>query len=328
MVAMKILAALSKRALLLIFLACTDDNKPMIKGDLKSSNTFLEGRMVYLKDWKLRKFVDSCRIKNGQFSFTNKLDVSGFPFRAGLYYETLDPKWPHQVFGYRNPIHKNFTESTLYAEPGSMELRLDTIINRTNSKEVLFKIQNISRQTKVAFSHYQFKTGSSIADKDFEYNKSVIRQHPYSIEMLETLNLNKSAFDATQLRTLMSGFSDTLRTHPGFAKMEAYLATDNLTGTDFPTNLRLRIPDGDVASEIIDRDKPYNLVVFWASWCAPCRMEIPQIKKLYENNGEKLAIASISIDSDQPQWKKALAKEKDAMEAIPDIRFAKLSDTG
>lgn len=59
------------------------------------------------------------------------------------------------------------------------------------------------------------------------------------------------------------------------------------------------------------KGKKYYLVDFWASWCGPCRKEIPNLKKLYElYKGKGLEIVSVSIDKNETAWKKALAEEK------------------
>ncbi len=47
----------------------------------------------------------------------------------------------------------------------------------------------------------------------------------------------------------------------------------------------------------------YVLVCFWASWCTPCREEIPLLKELYKKyNKNGLEIVSISIDTNPAMW--------------------------
>lgn len=56
-----------------------------------------------------------------------------------------------------------------------------------------------------------------------------------------------------------------------------------------------------------------NVVVvdFWASWCRPCRMEIPNFKKMYEAYHDAgFEIYSISVDNDYAAWRKALTQEQ------------------
>jgi thiol-disulfide isomerase/thioredoxin len=51
------------------------------------------------------------------------------------------------------------------------------------------------------------------------------------------------------------------------------------------------------------KDHKYVLVCFWASWCKPCKEEIPQLKRLYEKyNSQGLEIVSISVDTNPMDW--------------------------
>lgn len=53
------------------------------------------------------------------------------------------------------------------------------------------------------------------------------------------------------------------------------------------------------------------LIDFWASWCAPCREGIPELKKLYDQyHSQGFEIVTISIYREKTDWKVAVLEEK------------------
>lgn len=54
----------------------------------------------------------------------------------------------------------------------------------------------------------------------------------------------------------------------------------------------------------------YVLIDFWASWCGPCRMENPNVVKMYNKYKDKgFAIYGVSLDKDKTAWLNAIKKD-------------------
>lgn len=72
--------------------------------------------------------------------------------------------------------------------------------------------------------------------------------------------------------------------------------------------------------DVIDRDgktvklssmipqNEYVMLEFWASWCGPCRGEIPHLRKIHDKYKD-FTIVSISVDEKDADWRKAMKEE-------------------
>lgn len=116
--------------------------------------------------------------------------------------------------------------------------------------------------------------------------------------------------------------------NPALAKLESTSATARQLVADFrkaraeAKEKRERMKEGNPAPEFtfqnvkgktVSLSKLKGKVIvldFWASWCGPCRQEIPHLKKYYEEfKGKGVEFLSVSIDAKKDAWTKAMKEE-------------------
>lgn len=70
------------------------------------------------------------------------------------------------------------------------------------------------------------------------------------------------------------------------------------------------------------------LIDFWATWCAPCVEEQPELKTLYETYNEQVKnntfeILGVSLDKSKESWQKAIERFKINWIQVSDLKFWK-----
>lgn len=111
----------------------------------------------------------------------------------------------------------------------------------------------------------------------------------------------KSAFEEVNIKRIPEKYQKLIAD-----KMNELRPVDSgMTSYDFT----LKDVDGNDVS-LSDFKGKVVLIDFWATWCAPCKKELPALLDLAKKlEGKELVILSISVDTDKKAWEKMVKSE-------------------
>lgn len=119
------------------------------------------------------------------------------------------------------------------------------------------------------------------------------------------------------LKTMHAGFEKEYPGHPmtiNFGSQVAQLETSYnehiaFTQKNIAPDIVMMDPNGQTR-KLSDLRGKYVLIDFWASWCNPCRMENPNVVRVYNAYKDKgFDIFSVSLDTEKDRWKKAITAD-------------------
>ncbi|RYZ28361.1 MAG: TlpA family protein disulfide reductase [Chitinophagaceae bacterium] len=303
----------SLKILLLLFLfSCKEPgtiNEIILEGHVQN----IPDGKIYLSEahnWQTPLYWAESR--DGRFKFRIKPDSLFVPFMAAIHF--ADSTKPSKVGGlfFRNYMFgadsAKHTGDAFYLEKGY------TRIEGNNRKPPFLRVF-AGRETDIFFKHQRTDFGwpgnqdSANRFKRIAFFKEEIKKHPFSYFLLQSIYANKEHYAEKELVEILSLFDKEVQASTAADQIRFYLANRTDPGQPLP-NLRL-VNTANKRVPLLDSNAKLNMLVFWASWCGPCRLEIPvlkEIQKEYSNKG--LRLVSISIDNNRANWQKAVEEEK------------------
>lgn len=172
------------------------------------------------------------------------------------------------------------------------------------------RLEKLRQQFADTINHYQDEMVKAL-----KHSNSVMTQL-YFMYTQDNLNFDDSTRMQIYERALASGLeNDFVRNY--IRGIQAELSTS--VGQKAP-EITLQDTAGQVVSLASLRGK-IVLIDFWASWCKPCRMENPNVLRMYEKYKDKgFEIFGVSLDQKMDAWKKAIHDDGIYWYHVSDLR--------
>ena len=270
--------------ILILFSSCND--KPSTEFSLTGKTKGIEnGTMIYLDnaDSQTIDLIDSTKVENNSFIFNTELPNSPL----------------HVVLRTNDDSHYRF----LWLENKSMTF--DATQNDFENTIVTgSKVENLAQSLRKELENLSEENQRK---KEIEF----IKEHPNSIVSAETLSTYLTTFGKKETKELFDLFSEENKLSKYGKIISSYLEIKEQAeiGGQF-IDFEMVDKNGEL-QKLSDLKGKIIFLDFWASWCAPCRKENPNLVKTYEKFKPKgFEIFAVSLDENKENWIKAIEKDK------------------
>lgn len=310
-----------------VFAACNSGNKGYtVTGTVEGA---ADGDTVFLQTIQGRQLVklDSAVISNGTFTFKGTQDTTANRY---IMYKAADKNGTMMMdfFLENGKINIKLT-------PGENDSATGTANNNAYQKiraqlaglnGQMMSIYNSMSDTTLTDEQRKAKSKEmeTLQDKMMEVTKAGIKENitnPVGIQMLKH---NFNYMSLADLEPLMAQIPAAYENDEVIIKIkenvEKRKATD--VGQKF-TDFEMHTPEGKAVklSDYVGKGKVV-LVDFWASWCGPCRREMPELVKAYAKYKNKnFEIVGVSLDQSGESWKEAISKLKITWPQMSDLKY-------
>ena len=154
---------------------------------------------------------------------------------------------------------------------------------------------------------------------DYEFNFMKDNNDSYISALILQRMVFERSIDYDQADSIMNTFDQSLKLTSPYTAVEKIIENFKLSNTEAPRigSFAPKFSGPGLNGEVISLDginSKYILIDFWASWCAPCRVENPGLAELLTRySKDDFSILGISLDMNMASWKNAI--EMDGIES-------------
>lgn len=285
------------------------------------------GKTVYLQKYITAdslQTVDSVKVAQ-DFSFSLKGQVKEEQRMA----ISCSPRNKAEIFINTTPLQVTIQEKTVTDKKGRTRNTCQIAVKGDREQEVLKSGETLSTTASFFQLGKMITLSQALDSKD----TTAIDSAKYKIAMIDSLitrsvqnYMDSTRNDITSTyffeRYLMTNqtldevqaFYDNLtdrvkKSAPGLALKQKMEDMQQVNIGGMAPNFELTTPDGKKLS-LYDLRGHIVLLDFWASWCAPCLAEVPNLKAIYEKyHGKGLNILGVSLDEKEAVWKSAIERK-------------------
>lgn len=311
---MKKLLSLAALALMLCVAAC-QQNGYKVSGTVNGSE---DGDTVILANIRGRFQLDTIQIatiKDGKFVFTGAQDTASMCY----------------VIWSSTPDRDLRIATQLALENGNITVELDTAENTfakvggTPANDALYGLAKEEQELNELARAIYVVLGDSVAtdedkaqaerqmsdlqDKAVELYQKFVAANIQNVAgqayLVQYGSMLGDEFVAQQIEAIPDVHN------PELDELREIYAVKAKTAVGQPLlDIKAQTPEGtELSVAEVAKGAKVLLIDFWASWCGPCRAEMPNVRAAYDKFHEQgFEIIGVSLDNDADAWKKAITE--------------------
>jgi peroxiredoxin len=280
-----------------------------------------DGKVQVLSMGEEHAVIASDSIKNGVFT------LKGSITEPNLYFLVLSNEQPQYIYLENNPItitgsradiknikiegsqsHTDFVEFNKTFNPLIAELNgFAALIQKEENEK---KKEDLFKQYDSVVKKVNAEVGSFVAAKKSSYVSAFLLS--VSAQVIADPIVMEQRFNSLSEDVRNSEIGKSLASNIAYFKVGA-------VGTD-----ALDFTQTDVEGKPVKLSSfkgKYVLLDFWASWCKPCRMENPNVVKVYNQFKTKnFTVLGVSLDQSKDAWVKAIQADKLTWNHVSDLQ--------